>query len=109
MTVTLFILHASSGHIDINLIDVWYKENYWTTTSKMLGGTKTGSFKHNKGHRKAVLRDEAGTIILEIHDLDMPPYHIIEDRQVVGRAFYTVKNRPLSYGEHRWFHNADNK
>lgn len=108
MTVTIFILNAMKGDVDINLIDVWYKENYWTTTSKLLGGTKTGSFNYNKGHRKVTLRDEAGTVIFEISDFDFPPYHI-NDRQVVGRAFYNIKDKPLRYGEHRWFHNADNK
>jgi len=110
MKVTIFIIHESyaSGNVDLNLVDVWYKENYWTTSSKALGITKTGPFKYDKGHRKATLWDGAGTIIMEINDFDFPPYHIIEDRQVKGRAFYKVKDKPLRFGEHHWFHNSEN-
>ena len=73
--------------------------------SKALGETKTGPFSYYKGHRKAVLWDGAGIPILEILDIDFPPYHL-GDRQVRGRAFYNIKNRLLSYGEHRWFQDA---
>ncbi|MBS1797170.1 MAG: hypothetical protein JSS81_25305 [Acidobacteria bacterium] len=106
MKVTLKITHRDDLQID--LVDVWYKENYWTTSSNALGGTKTGPFTYNKGHRKARLWDGAGTVILEIDGFDFPPYHI-DDRAVSGRAFYNVRDRPLRYGEHRWYHFAEPK
>jgi hypothetical protein len=104
MQVTIFII--SYDNIDINLVDVWYKENYWTTSSKALGVTKGGPFSYDKGHRKARLWDGAGTIILEINDFDFPPYHLT-DRPVRGRVFYNVKDNPLRFGEHFWFHNSE--
>jgi hypothetical protein len=109
MTVTILIgqLH---NDFNIDLIDVWYKENYWTTTSEALGGTKTGSFNYNKGLRKATLWDGAGTAILEINDFEFPPYHYHDDgTAVTGRAFYNVKDRPLRYGDHPWYHWKEKK
>jgi hypothetical protein len=97
MTVTILIGHLTED-ILINMIDVWYMENYWTTTNgKALGGTKTGPFKYNKGLRKATLWDGAGTAILEINDFDFPPYHFHDDGTAkTGSAFYNVKDRPCA-------------
>lgn len=105
MNVKLLISHLTED-ITINLIDVWYMENYWTTNNgKMLGGTKTGPFKYNKGLRKASLWDGAGTIIMEINRFDFPPYHFYDNgTAVTGSAFYNVKGKPLRYGEHTWYH-----
>jgi hypothetical protein len=106
MQVTIFIMHDSyvSGNIDLNMVDVWYKENYWTTSSKALGVTNSGPFSYDKGHRKAILWDGAGTVILEINDFDFPPYQGVRS-QVRGRAFYNVKGKPLRFGDHQWFQN----
>jgi hypothetical protein len=108
MTITLFIeyIGKAGGNVDINLVDNWYEENYWTTSSTALGQTTSGPFSYNKGHRKATLWDGAGTVMLEISDLDFPPCHIT-DRPIKGRIFQKVKNRLLSYGSHIWFHEAN--
>ena len=106
MIVTLTISHRFDLQID--LIDVWYKENYWTTSSNALGERKTGPFKYNKGHRQALIWDGAGSILLEINDFDYPPYHFL-DNNVMGRVFHNIRDRPLRYGEHRWYHEAPKK
>jgi len=101
MEVKVFV-----NRIDITLVDVWYKENYWTSSLKLGNGDiKTGPFNYNKGHRKATLWDGAGTILMELYDLDFPPYHIKE--VVSGRAFYWIKNKLLSYGQHSWWHRSE--
>jgi hypothetical protein len=92
------------GQVEVDLVDVWYKENYWMATQGALGQTKTGPFKYNQGHRKAILWDGAGTIVTEVLDLDYPPNHSINAGAVTGRAFHYAKNRLMSYGEHRWCH-----
>jgi hypothetical protein len=89
--------------LDITLVDVWYKENYWKTTSKALGETVTGPFNYDKGHRKAILWDGAGTVIMEIMELDLPVYHGYRDI-INGSAFYKVRGKPFRYGEHQWWH-----
>jgi hypothetical protein len=105
VTITLEYQPANEGNIVINLVDHWYEENYWESSSKCLGA-KTGSYTYSKGHRKAVLWDGAGTILMEILDLDMPPYHLTSDI-VKGRIFYKVKNNPIKYGLHIWFHREE--
>jgi hypothetical protein len=100
MEVKVFI----GGNIDINMVDVWYKENYWTTTSNLIGERKTGPFRYNKGLRQAIIWDGAGSILFEINDLDLPPYRPIIGTQVSGRAFYKIKDQHLRYGDHRWIH-----
>jgi|SRR6185369_7700593 hypothetical protein len=93
------------GYVDVDLIDHWYKANYWATQNGALGEVKTGPFTYYQGHRKAVLWDGAGTAVLEILDLDYPPRpNSISDSAAAGRAFHYVKNKLLSYGEHRWSH-----
>jgi hypothetical protein len=108
MIVTVNFEYTSSfeGNITINLVDHWYEANYWESTSSTLGA-KTGPYSYDKGHRKALLWDGAGTVLVELHDLDMPPYHI-NDGPVRGRAFYKVKNKLVSYGQHFWFHRVTN-
>ncbi len=104
MIVRVNLEYASSfeGNIVIDLVDHWYEANYWQASSDTLGA-KTGPFTYNKGHRKAVLWDGAGTVLTELHGLDMPPYHI-DDRNVRGHAFYKVRDMIISYGMHFWFH-----
>ena len=91
------------GGFELKLVDVWYKENYWTTNGGALGTVKTGPFKYYQGHRKAVLWDGAGTVVMEILDFDFPPY-CFADNPKLGRAFHRAKNRLLTYGEHTWFY-----
>ena len=110
MVITVFIEYGSSvdGNVDINLVDEWYQDNYWTTSSRVLGPTRSGPFSYNKGHRKATLWDGAGTVVAEILDLDYPPYHGIKS-MVKGRVFHRLKNTLLRYGSHFWFQNADSE
>jgi hypothetical protein len=91
------------GTIELNLIDVWYKENYWTTPDGTLGTVKTGPFKYYRGHRKAVLWDGAGAVVMELLDFDYPPYSF-PGHQKIGRAFHWAKNKLLMYGEHTWLY-----
>ena len=104
MIVTINLEYHTSDETDISidLVDHWYESNFWRSSSKSLGAT-TGPFTYDQGHRKAILWDGAGTVLMEIDDLDMPPYHI-NDRNVRGRMFYKVKNTIVQYGLHIWYH-----
>lgn len=93
------------GNVAIDLVDVWYKSNYWTTDHNVFG-IKTGAFDYYQGNRKIVIFDNAGTDILHINDITYPPYHIT-DALVKGRVFYRVKNKILRYGDYAWFHRVE--
>ena len=94
----------SYGELVIDLVDVWYKRNYWTTGCKILGVT-TGPFDYNQGRREAVQWDGRGAQILRLQDFDYPPYHL-DQAPVIGRAFYNVTDKIMRYGWHIWLHRA---
>ncbi len=102
VTINLEYQPSNEGNIVIDLVDHWYESNYWESSSSSLGASK-GPFTYNKGHRKATLWDGAGTVLMEIDDLDMPPYHS-SDKNVRGRMFYKVRDNIVKYGLHMWFH-----
>jgi hypothetical protein len=52
-----------------------------------------------------MLWDGAGSVILEIFDLDYPPRNNpINGDKAKGRAHHFIAHRPLSCGDHSWFH-----
>ena len=104
MEIKLAIMRRDED-VDINLVDLWYKSNYWTTSSKALGEITTGPFTYFPKHRRAMLWDGAGSVILEIFDLDYPPRpNSINGDRAKGRAYHFALQKRLSTGKHRWYH-----
>ncbi len=108
MIICLRLGDALNGDIYVDLIDVWYKENYWKLKYPAPGklAVSTGPYTYYAASRKAVLWDGAGSAILTVQKLDYPPSPAPSwsSGPTKGTVYHHTAGKTYAQGgDHTWY------